>query len=66
MNIYNLQIFSQNVKKNKILTDIILEEQKNTSDIILIQEFPCYFIHNFSSNTNPKGDLLYSAPKYSE
>jgi len=66
MNIYNLQIFSQNVKKNKILTDIILEEQKNISDITLIQELPCYLIHNLSSNTNSKGDLLYSAPKHSE
>ena len=38
MNIHNLWIFSQNIKKNKILTDIILEKQKNTLDIIFIQE----------------------------
>ena len=30
----NLRIFSQNVRKNKVLTDIILETQKNSADII--------------------------------
>jgi len=34
----NLKIFSQNVRKNKVLTDIILETQKNSADIIFIQE----------------------------
>jgi len=66
MNIYNLWIFSQNVRKNKILTDIILEEQKNVSDVIFIQEPPCYLIHNIPSNINPEGDLLYRAPRHPE
>jgi len=33
-----LTIFSQNVRKNKFLTDIILENNKNMTDIIFIQE----------------------------
>ena len=31
-----LKIFSQNVWKNKILTDTILEMQKNNADIVFI------------------------------
>jgi len=31
---YSLKIFSQNVRKNKILTDIILEAQKNIANIV--------------------------------
>jgi len=31
-----LKIFLQNVKKNKILTDIILENNKKTANIIFI------------------------------
>jgi len=37
---HNLKIFLQNVRKNKTLTDKILETQKNISDIIFIQEPP--------------------------
>jgi len=36
----NLKIFSQNVRKNKVLTDIILETQKNSADVIFIQKPP--------------------------
>ena len=36
----NLRIFSQNVRKNKVLTDIILETQQNSANIIFIQEPP--------------------------
>jgi len=32
----NLKIFSQNIRKNKVLTNIILETQKNSADIIFI------------------------------
>jgi len=35
---HNLKIFSQNVRKNKALTDTMLETQKNLSDIIFIQD----------------------------
>jgi len=33
---HNLCIFSQNIRKNKILANTILETQKNLADIILI------------------------------
>jgi len=36
--------FLQNIRKNKILTDTILETQKNVSDIIFIQEPPRFLI----------------------
>ena len=39
MIIKSLEIFSQNVRKNKLLTDSILENNKNYN-IILIQEPP--------------------------
>jgi len=39
-----LRIFSLNVRKNKTLTDIILENNKKTTDIIFIQELPRYLI----------------------
>ena len=55
----NLKIFSQNIRKNKILTDIILETQKNSADIILIQEPPRSLIWHIPSHSNPIGDLLY-------
>ena len=37
MNLKTLKIFSQNVQKNKLLTDTILENNKNF-DILFIQE----------------------------
>jgi len=64
---HNLIIFSQNVRKNKILTNTILETQKNQTDIILIQEPPHFLIRCVPSNSNPNGDLLYgmaSHPKW--
>jgi len=36
MNKQNLKFFSQNIRKNKILTDIILENNKNIANIIFI------------------------------
>ena len=42
------------------------QEQKNMSDIIFIQELPCYLIYNLFSNTNLKEDLLYSISNYPE
>jgi len=44
-----LKIFSQNVRKNKVLTDIILENNKNTTDIIFIQEPLRLLIQRISS-----------------
>jgi len=56
---HNLVIFSQNVRKNKTLTDTILETQKNQSDIILIQEPSRFIVRHIPSNTNPNGNPLY-------
>ena len=60
----NLKIFSQNIRKNKTLTDIILENNKKTTDIIFIQEPPRYLIQHIPSYTNPLGDPLYSSPNH--
>jgi len=62
----NLKIFSQNVRKNKVLTDIILETQKNLADIISIQEPPRSFIRHIPSYSNPMGDLLYGTSSHPE
>ena len=59
-----LKIFSQNIRKNKTLIDIILENNKNTTDIIFIQEPPGYLIWYIPSHTNPLGDPLYSSPNH--
>lgn len=59
MNKHNLVLFSQNVRKNKILTDTILETQKNNADIILIQEPPQFCATCIPSHTNPNGDTPY-------
>jgi len=40
MKIKSLKIYSQNVRRNKLLTEIILEERKLEYDIILLQEPP--------------------------
>jgi len=62
----NLKIFSQNVRKNKVLTDIILETQKNSTDIIFIQESSRSLIQCIPSHSNPMGDLLYGIPNHLE
>jgi len=57
-----LRIFSQNVRKNKTLTDIILENNKKTTDIIFIQEPHRYLIRCILSHTDPLGGPLYGSP----
>jgi len=61
---HNLKIFSQNIRKNKTLTDIILKTQKNISDIIFIQEPPQSLLRHIPSHTNPEGDLCYGTPNH--
>ena len=56
---HNLAIFSQNVRKSRILTDTILETQKTLSNIIFIQEPLRFLIRRIPSHTDPYGDLLY-------
>ena len=48
-----LCLFLQNICKNRILTDIILENKKDF-DIIFIQEHPWSFIYTISSFSNKK------------
>jgi len=62
----NLRIFSQNVRKNKVLTDIILETQQNSANIIFIQEPPRSLIQHIPSHSNPMGDLLFGTPSHPE
>jgi len=62
----NLKIFSQNIRKNKVLTDIILETQKNSADVIFIQEPPRSLIRRIPSHSNPMGDPLYGTPNHPE
>jgi len=59
-----LKIFLQNVRKNKILTDIILENNKTIADIIFIQEPPRYLIWHIPSNTNSLGNPIYGSPNH--
>jgi len=63
---HNLVIFSQNVRKNKILTDTILETQKNQTNIILIQEPPHFLIRHVPSNSSPNSDPLYGMASHPE
>jgi len=64
MNKHNLIIFSQNIRKNKTLTDTILEIQKNQTNIILIQEPSRFLIWHVLSNSNPNGNPLYRMSKH--
>jgi len=49
----SLWLISQNVQKNRTLTDIILENQKDF-DILFIQKLPWLFIHTISSSSSKK------------
>jgi len=64
MNKHNLVVFSQNVRKNKTLTDTILETQKTTADIIFVQEPPHFLVKRIPSHTNPDGDPLYGTSNH--
>jgi len=59
-----LKIFSQNVRKNKTLMNIILENSKNTMDVILVQEPPKSLIRRVPSHSNPLGDPIYGTPNH--
>jgi len=63
MIIKSLEIFSQNVRKNKLLTDSILENNKNYN-IILIQELPWFNIQQIPSTSFQEGNNLIGAPYY--
>jgi len=64
MNCNVLKFFSQNVRKNKLIIDTILETQFSY-DILLIQEPPWATIHSIPSSMNCKGELLVRVPYHS-
>ena len=57
MIVKHLKIFSQNVCKNSIIINTILETQ-NQFDILLIQEPPWSEIHKIPSSSNCNGELF--------
>ena len=57
MIVHNLKIFSQNVRKNSLILNTILETQHHF-DIILIQEPPWSEIRKISCSTNCDGEPL--------
>ena len=59
----NLKLFLQNVWKNRLLTDIILENKKEF-DIIFIQEFLWSFIWTNPNLTSKKGDRIVGTSNY--
>ena len=64
MNKHNLVVFSQNVRKNKTLTNTILKTQKTTANIIFVQEPPRLLVKCIPSHTNPDGDPLYGTSNH--
>ena len=59
----SLSFFSQNVHKNKLLTDTILENNKNF-DILFIQKLSWLVIYQIPSSTLEKKEDLISTPHY--
>ena len=57
MIVKNLKIFSQNVHKNSVIINTILETQ-NQFDILFIQELPWSEIHKIPSSSNFDGELF--------
>jgi len=63
MIVRNLKIFLQNIRKNSLVVNTILETQ-NQFDIILIQELPWSEIRKIPSTTNCEGELLMGTCHY--
>jgi len=61
-----IRIYSQNVQKNYVLVDSLLESQKNLYDILFIQEPPWNFIQFAPSTSSPGGQEVIGAPIYPE
>ena len=64
MIIKSLKIFSQNIWKNKALTELILEKGINFK-ILFIQEPPWLVIHTILSSSNKEGDKVVGSSNYS-
>jgi len=58
-----LNIFSQNIRKNRLLTDTILENYK-IFDILFIQEPSWLIIYQILSSTSEEGEDIISASHY--
>ena len=58
MNCDILKFFSQNVRKNRLIINTILETQYQF-DIIFIQESPWSIIYSIPSSNNCKGEPLF-------
>jgi len=63
MIIKEIKIFSQNICKNNLLTNTILEAQRDF-DIIFIQELPWSIICSISSSSNKEEEDLVGIPNY--
>ena len=63
MNCNVLKFFSQNIRKNKLIVNTILEIQFSY-DIIFIQESSQSIICSISSSNNCKGELLVGVPHH--
>ena len=61
-----LCIYSQNVWKNYVLVDSLLESQKDLYDILFIQEPPWNFIRFAPFITSPGGQKVVGAPIHPE
>jgi len=59
----SLSFFSQNVHKNKLFTDTILENNKNF-DILFMQKLPWSVIHQILSSTSEKREDLIGTSHY--
>ena len=65
MIIKDIKLFSQNVWKNKFLTNNILESNKEFN-IIFIQELPWSIIQSIPSSLSKKEDSLVDTPNHSD
>ena len=59
-------IYSQNVWKNYVLVNSLLESQKDLYDILFIQEPPWNFIQFVPSTSCPGGQEIVGAPIHPE
>jgi len=63
MNCNILKFFSQNIRKNKLIVDTILETQFSY-DIVFIQEPSWSIIHSIPSSNNCEGEPLVGVPHH--
>ena len=61
-----IRIYSQNVQKNYVLVDSLLEFQKDLYDILFIQEPPWNFIRFAPSTSSSGGQEVVGAPIHLE